>query len=72
MPLLLQMDGYEQLMRLGPDGIKGRVRVQFVDASGHMEAGVVGGRGHMLHGPTLHHRWDCVSSLPFCQETCLS
>jgi hypothetical protein len=36
----LQYDGYDSLHKLG-DGLKGRVRVQFIDEHGEREAGVV-------------------------------
>lgn len=38
----LLQDGYEQLTPLGPEGLKGRVRVQFFSEHGEAEAGVVG------------------------------
>jgi hypothetical protein len=37
------MDGYEQLMALGPEGVRGRVRVQFLNDDGEVEPGVDGG-----------------------------
>lgn len=36
----LQYDGYDSLHKLG-EGLKGRVRVQFIDEHGEPEAGVV-------------------------------
>ena len=36
----VQYDGYDSLHKLG-DGLKGRVRVQFIDEHGEPEAGVV-------------------------------
>jgi len=38
----LQLDGFGSLHNLG-EGLKGRVRVQFIDAQGEPEAGVVSG-----------------------------
>lgn len=37
----LQQDGFDGLNTLGPEGLRSRVRIQFVDDEGHAEAGVV-------------------------------
>lgn len=35
------LDGFDHLSRLGAEGLKGRVRVSFIDQYGQQEAGVV-------------------------------
>ena len=51
----LQYDGYDNLHRLG-EGLKGRVRVQFIDEHGEPEAGVV---SHWCH--FLEILWFCIT-----------
>jgi len=45
-----QYDGYDSLHKLG-EGLKGRVRVQFIDEHGEPEAGVVSARMSLLAAP---------------------